>query len=149
MICIRFCLCFVLVCWLCRLAFELVFCAGVRVSCWLLTLGGILYIILLYLILYSSSSSDLSSVLFSSSSHPNLFSSSFPTLLFFPITPLPFPILFCSSFLQYSFYTCRYLHILIYIPDSSKNIRPRMFYRSGWLRCVGLISIGARLVFWF
>jgi hypothetical protein len=30
-----------------------------------------------------------------------------------------------------SFYTCRYLHILIYIP----TIRPRTFYRSGWLRC--------------
>jgi hypothetical protein len=39
---------------------------------------------------------------------------------------------FSSS--QYSFYTCRYLHILIYILPSP-TIRPRTFYRSGWLRC--------------
>jgi len=29
-----------------------------------------------------------------------------------------------SSTPQYSFYTCRYLHILIYIPDSSSNSDP-------------------------
>ena len=36
-----------------------------------------------------------------------------------------------------SFYTCRHLDILIYIP----TVRPRMFYRSGWLRCVMVISV--------
>ena len=53
-------------------------------------------IIYYYLILYSSYSSDL--------------------LLFLSFSPILF--LFQSS---HSFYTCRYLHILIYIPDSSKN----------------------------
>ena len=99
-----------------------------------LTLGVILYTILYiyyyYTILFSS---DLYS-----SSIPSflpiylLFYSSF--ILFLPIlfypSPsilLPFPIsiiLICSppNPLLYSFYTCRYLHILIYIPDSSPTI---------------------------
>ena len=65
------------------------------------------------------------------SSHTDLSSFLFYTPLF-PILPL---ILFLISF-----YTCRYLHILIYIPDSS-TIWPRTFYRSGWLRCDVVISV--------
>jgi hypothetical protein len=80
--------------------------------------------------------------------HPILSSSSFSSshsssVLFFLYNPLPIPsqsisrslpLLFLLS--QYSFYTCRYLHILIYILFRSfQMFWPRTFYRSGWLRC--------------
>ena len=45
-----------------------------------------------------------------------------------------------------SFYTCRYLDTLIYIPlQISRIFWPRMFYRSGWLRC----DLGNGIWFWF
>ena len=101
------------------------------------------YTIILYLILYSSSSSSL---LFSP--FP-LYSS---LTLFFPSLTIPFPysfytcrylhtviyILFQSIFFpiiffssQYSFYTCRYLHILIYILSVSNNLTPHVL--SEWM----------------
>ena len=102
--------------------------------------------------------------------HPDLKSSkSIPQLPFFkyfqfPPDPVPSPFsvpqlifirflvfLISVRILNYSFYTCRYLHILIYIQSSFSSIPnllptpnsfwPRMFYRSGWLRCVVFISI--------
>jgi len=42
--------------------------------------------------------------------------------------------------LNNSLYTCRYFDILIYIPDT-RQTWPRMFYRSGWLRCHVFISM--------
>jgi hypothetical protein len=69
-------------------------------------------------IFYSSSSSDLSLPSQSSIIYTLLFfllplqsSSLLNLLLSFSIPSTP----------QYSFYTCRYLHILIYIPDSSSQ----------------------------
>jgi hypothetical protein len=46
------------------------------------------------------------------------------------------------------FYTCRHLHILIYIINTHQQFWPRMFYRSGWLRCVGFISCVFVLCWW-
>ena len=105
------------------------------------------YYILLYLILYSP-------LLQFSSPSPNLLSSFlFSSSLQFNPIPLPLPLpshLFLLSIshplpLQssvllfqsaHSFNTCRYLDRLIYIPPAFSTIWPRMFYRSGWLRCV-------------
>ena len=61
----------------------------------------------------------------------------YPSFSFFHLSYLPIS----PPNLSHSFYTCRYLHILIYIPSQS-TIRPRTFYRSGWLRRVGLKYIG-------
>jgi hypothetical protein len=123
---------------------------GVLSWCWRVVLYLIHILLLLYIILYI--------ILYSSNP------------LIYTLLPLPFPLFFSPpllihpslsslhlfssssillwsiSFLynpsQYSFYTCRYLHILIYIlsqysnpPPSKSTIRPRTFYRSGWLRC--------------
>ena len=108
-------------------------------SCWMfragVTLGLILYyytLLLLYTILFSLpllsfflfSSSDLSSLLPLSHSLP-------------------------CSFTIISFHSIRvgtYLRLFIFqqYPIFPITIWPRMFYRSGWLRCVGLISV----VFW-
>ena len=80
----------------------------------------IYYIILLYIIhillyiLYYYTIISYTILFFSS----DLFSSSFPS---FPLLPSSSVLLFCSSRLSsnhrilISFYTCRYLHILIYI----------------------------------
>ena len=115
-----------------------------------LTLGVILYITIIYYILYIYYYTIhiitiiiyytyyiyytllflLSSL---SLSFPSIFcSSSLSPLLSHPLLP---PILFRSR------NTCRYLHILTYTLPAFQTIRPRMFYRSGWLRCVGLISV--------
>ena len=102
-----------------------------------------IHILLLYIISYT--------ILFLSS--PHLFYLLF--LLF--CSPLSFP---SSSPILPSFYTCRYLHMVIYIQSIShqhsssfpllffsssipnpSTIRPRTIYRSGWLRCVGLIGM--------
>ena len=108
---------------------------GVRVGVdvWCYILYYILYYILLlyyYYILYytlsytilffcpsSSHSSDLPSVLSSSS------------LLSSPPILLPSSLLLIYS--SHSFYTCRYLHILIYIPDSSTILTPHVL--SEWM----------------
>ena len=138
---------------------------GVRVSCWCLTWGVtiiiLLYIIhiLLYILYYTHlPSSDLSS--FSFQSFPSLPSSSH----------LPSPLLFFlsqySSLLFYLQFSSSFLSILlpiIFLPiplrlslpeylsalgstylysTQLQTIRPRMFYRSGWLRCVSLKCIG-------
>jgi hypothetical protein len=118
---------------------------GWGVSCWwcvlvfVLILYYILYYILLLLYIYYYYTYTIlflfsSFILF----YPNLSS---PILLFPSILPksisssssLPSLILLLF-WSQYSFYTCRYLHILIYIPPVP-TIWPRTFYRSGWLRC--------------
>ena len=105
-----------------------------------------IYIYIYYYILYSPSSSlpFPPSLLSPFSSYPFLPSSPLPI---HSLPNIPFKPLLSSSSLhsssQYSFYTCRYLDILIYIPDSSPTIPPRMFYRSGWLRCVVRICIGS------
>ena len=64
-------------------------------------------------------------------------------LLLFPSFLLPSSDLFSSPLpshsSSHSFYTCRYLRNLIYIESIYlSRVWPRMFYRSGWLRCVGL-----------
>ena len=108
-------------------------------------------IIIYYTILFSSSDLFLSLLLFCSilslflPNHPHLFLpiySSFPLLIYssvpflFPSTPLPpfLPTLpFSSSHLPFphSFYTCRYLDTLIYIPDSSPKLTPHVL--SEWM----------------
>jgi hypothetical protein len=94
-----------------------VFRAGVDVWCCVIIILYY-YILHYYIILYSPLL---------------LFHSPSPLLLF--LSPILFPF-------QDSKYTCRYLHILIYILLLFPNIWPRTFYRSGWLRCVGLKCIG-------
>ena len=80
-----------------------------------------------------------------------LYSSLLPSsvLPFFPYNPPLLSFQYSSIYLsflspsKYSFYTCRYLHILIYILSKySRIIWPRTFYRSGWLRCVVRICVG-------
>jgi hypothetical protein len=44
--------------------------------------------------------------------------------------------------LPHSFYTCRCLLLDTYISSNPGQFWPRMFYRSGWLRCVGLKYVG-------
>ena len=89
----------------------------------------IYYIILYYYILY------IIILLYHILSYTILFSSSIfhslPSLLFYPFlsSPPPFsPILSCSSFLKYSFYTCRHLHTVIYILFSSSDLSSFIFY---------------------
>ena len=116
----------------------------------------ILLLLLYYYILYYTLLLFWSYLLFSSLPlhlrsfflSPNLSSLSLLIyLLFLSISSiLPF-------LLIHSFYTCRYLDMLIYIPDLSPTIRPRMFYRrwmsSGavlsmcdvWYWCIGLCFV--------
>ena len=98
-------------------------------------------ILLLYYIIYY-----IIVLLYYILSYTILFSSDlFPSLPFLSHSSSILPILFSSD----SKYTCRYLHNLIYILEviPGMTIRPRMFYRSGWLRCVGFISMGIGLGF--
>jgi hypothetical protein len=45
--------------------------------------------------------------------------------------------------------TYTYLYSLSIFPSQySRIIWPRTFYRSGWLRCDVVISIGIRFMFW-
>ena len=90
------------------------------------------YYILYYLILYSS--------FFCSS--PPLFSSP-------PILLWGFRLAF-YKYSSHSFYTCRWLVILIYIPDSSNNLTPHVLSDgnvewcvlvSGWVLCFVLVYI--------
>ena len=113
----------------------------------------ILYYIIHYILYYTLPSLPFPSLFFPLSSSL-ISSSSFSSLLLFH--PLPSSHLFLLQS-SHSFYTCRYLHILIYIPDSSKNnLTPHVlsewmvevcrfdkyrYLRFGVLRCVGFISI--------
>ena len=121
---------------------------GVCVSCWCWREVYIIYyitllyyitiILLLYLILYSSILLLFpSSVLFPScSSHllsPSKYSFFLPSIL-----PPP------NSLIQ-SIRVGIWVHLLIF--QTHPTIRPRMFYRSGWLRCVGLNTWGSCLRF--
>jgi hypothetical protein len=89
------------------LAFELV----LRCDVYYIT------IIIYYIIIHTL----LNLILYSSLLFPFLLSLSFipPLPIYHPSFPHSPPHL--SSDPRYSFYTCRYLHILIYIPDSSSN----------------------------
>ena len=109
------------------------------------------YTIIIYYTLQILSSPHLSSILFLFFFLPILF---FPlpfssSLLFFSLQSFyshPYPNI-SSIPSQYSFYTCRYLHILIYIPDSSSNLTPHVL--SEWMVevCGGeLCVVGFELV---
>ena len=107
-----------------------------------LTLGVILYIIL-YLILYYYTYTIIYLILYSSILLLFfLFSSSYSH----PVPPIFYPLLFLfpisssSNLLIQSIRVGTWVHLLIF--QTHPTIRPRMFYRSGWLRCVGLICIG-------
>ena len=81
----------------------------------------------------------------------------FHLLIYHSFLLLPFFLLLKSSPLQiylpspnhpslpshpsHSKYTCRHLNPLIYILNTNQEFWPRMFYRSGWLRCVGFICV--------
>ena len=120
----------------------LVSCLKFDVRC--LCLCYILYITIIYYILYYIILLLLYTI---SYTILLLYSILYYTLLLFnPISSLPFlpiiPIL--SPHLIYSFYNHlihsirvgTYLRLFIF-----QTIRPRMFYRSGWLRCVGFICV--------
>jgi hypothetical protein len=148
---------------LCVLAFELVLTCGVIY--YILLYNILLYIYyyytytIYYIILfssslplfilfssYSSSSSSLPSLLSSSSSILYLLFCLYSSLLILPSSSLPNH--------THSFYTCRYLHILIYILSLKNNLTPHKLSEGclEWcsficvvfglrLRCVGLMSI--------
>jgi hypothetical protein len=108
--------------------FELVFCLTLGVYCilllYILYYYYILYItILLYtIIIYTIIIYYTLPFFLYSPSQPSI---PYSSLLYLPIILLPLQ--YSSIYLpfpppQYSFYTCRYLHILIYIPDSSPTI---------------------------
>jgi hypothetical protein len=114
------------------------------------------------LFLLPSSSPNLSSVLLPSSSNlPNIHSILVGTyiylFIFFPIYLLFFPnlslILISSIYLLLSFIL--YLSVLTYTYLYSfhfntliQQFLPRTFYRSGWLRCVGFMSVRCQVVFY-
>ena len=119
------------------------YCVLVYVSCWCwrvvfmfragLTLGVIYYTLLLFWSIFLPlSSSPLSSlpfpILFSSHS----FSSVLPSSLIYSLLPNPsFPLLFLIPF--HSIRVGTSIHLFIF--NQSPTFWPRMFYRSGWLRC--------------
>jgi hypothetical protein len=99
---------------------ELVFVLAFDVWCYILLL--LLYIILIihtYTYLYYT----------------------LPFFFMFSYSQLPHSHSSCPRFILYvSVFIVRYLYLLdVYL---SPGFWPRMFYRSGWLRCVGFISIG-------
>ena len=110
------------------------------------------YSIISYTILFSSS--DLSSVLFPSSSSPLIFLSSPPFLSssshFLLSSYSSSPILLPSHSSPILIQSIRVgSSISLFIFSSFQQFWPRMFYRSGWLRCVGFISMCSGLSFEF
>jgi len=134
------------------LVFELVWCVDVRCLCYYLYYYIITHIhILLYYYTPFPSSSILFLPYLLSSSHPHLFSplnsniqfysSVFPTLLYFLSFSysVPHPILLpILSLLIHSIRAGVYLFgdVLEGWWFECFKVWPRMFYRSGWLRCV-------------
>ena len=124
-------------------SFRLLRCVGLKyvfvfgcVSCWCWTCGVILcYTIILlyyYILYYIISYITLFISPLPLSSHPLLFFSSIPPLSL-PTFLLSFP----TSFKVYvSVLPYVYLYLLLL-----QQSQPRMFYRSGWLRCESLISM--------
>ena len=95
---------------------------------------------------FSSLPSSSSSILLQSSSSipPSFLSSSSLSLSSLPSLPLSCSHLFSSSvhlFLSFKVYVSALGYTYLY-SSSLSTIRPRMFYRSGWLRCVGLKYVG-------
>ena len=122
------------------------FRAGVSVSCWFdirCYIHILLYYILLYIYYYYTYYILYYTLLFSSS----IVLSFSSHLLFFqyPLPPLFFS--FLSFFLPHSCPSWSICQFKVYVSAFgypylySTRIWPRMFYRSGWLRCVVVISI--------
>ena len=80
--------------------------------------------------------------MFCSLPNPSLSFLSLPILLssIIPFSPpLPNPLI-------HSIRVGTYIYLFIF--QHARIIWPRMFYRSGWLRCVGFICIGLCFMFW-
>jgi hypothetical protein len=107
----------------------------------------ILYYTLLFLFLYS-----LLFLLILSSQSSSTFPIPYNThllfhLFLFPLFNPPFRSLFPSQPSQYSFYTCRYLHILIYIISLKNNLTPHKL-SEGCLEWCSFMSMCLRFMFY-
>ena len=83
----------------------------------------ILYYYILYTILFFCSHLFLPNLFFLRSIHPPLISSTTFPILFPIFSPSQSPSIYLQ-FYSRSFYTCRYLHILIYVQSISNNLTP-------------------------